>query len=440
MADTLAQSESPADAPLSAPAALPDNSHSRRWILASIWLVVLLGVPLWWSTTALERRPLPEQRIQAWNSDWQTRLPSLLASDTSDEADGRAVKFSPRYKLAFTLLNEDSAAGGAVLAWDAQSLLTGSVAPLLASLAPIHEFTVETQVQYFAPLAVELHRKDGKEGTYVDEADLRAFVNNAEWNLATGDTLDPVLQFLLFVPSIEHRPLKIRRQDGSDAPLSFISPQRGGVVIYNPPSPAHEQPPSVPLDLPLSALRPAFCIFERQLRALLGVPLVPPGGAMLTCGRALSPHDVDSLAKRRLREATGDTVETLAATVKLASEIQNMQINAGVQRRVEAALDQLDEAASTNTVISALSHVATAQSLASRAYFDPSMMGLLYFPDEHKYAVYTPLFGPVAVPLLLSLLKEFKLWREEKRKRKKARAVRPLPEVGEVPDPREKQE
>lgn len=98
------------------------------------------------------------------------------------------------------------------------------------------------------------------------------------------------------------------------------------------------------------------------------------------------------------------------------------------------------QAASTNTVISALSHVATAQSLASRAYFDSSMMGLLYFPDEHKYAVYTPLFGPVAVPLLLSLLKEFKLWREEKRKRKKARAVRPLPEVGEVPDPREKQE
>ena len=57
------------------------------------------------------------------------------------------------------------------------------MAPLLASLGPVHEFTVETQVQYFAPLAVELHRKDGEEGTYVDEADLRAFVNNAEWNL-----------------------------------------------------------------------------------------------------------------------------------------------------------------------------------------------------------------------------------------------------------------
>jgi hypothetical protein len=40
--------------------------------------------------------------------------------------------------------------------------------------------------------------------------------------------------------------------------LSFISPQRGGVVIYNPPSPAHEQPPSVPLDLPLSLTLPTY--------------------------------------------------------------------------------------------------------------------------------------------------------------------------------------
>ncbi|GAA5989718.1 hypothetical protein JCM10908_000606 [Rhodotorula pacifica] len=400
--------------PTTAPAALPDNSSSRRWILASVWAIVLLGVPLWWKTTALERRSLPEQRIQAWAQDWQDRIPSLSAASASDEADGRAVKFSPRYKLAFTLLNEDSAAGSAVLSWDAHSLLSDSAAPLLASLAPIHNFTVETQVQYFAPLAVELHHMDGEQGTYVEEADLRAFVNNAEWNLATSDTLDPVLQFLLFVPSVEHRPMRIRRQDGSTAPASFISPQRGGVVIYNPLHPAHEQPPSVPLDLPSSALRPAFAVFERQLRTLLGISVSGSDAAPL--GRALPVSEVAAVAERRLREATKDTVETLAATIKLASEIQNMQINADVQKRVHAALDELDQAAATSSVISALSHVAAAQSLASRAYFDPSMMGLLYFPDEHKYAVYTPLFGPVAVPLVLALLKELNLWRNQKRR------------------------
>lgn len=46
------------------------------------------------------------------------------------------------------------------------------------------------------------------------------------------------------------------------------------------------------------------------------------------------------------------------------------------------------------------------------------MLALLYFPDEHKYAVYTPLFGPVSVPLLMALLREVKEWRQGKKKRK----------------------
>ena len=46
---------------------------------------------------------------------------------------------------------------------------------------------------------------------------------------------------------------------------------------------------------------------------------------------------------------------------------------------------------------------------ASQAYFDPTMLALLYFPDEHKYTVYAPFFGPVAVPLLAALAKEVKV-------------------------------
>jgi phosphatidylinositol glycan class S len=40
------------------------------------------------------------------------------------------------------------------------------------------------------------------------------------------------------------------------------------------------------------------------------------------------------------------------------------------------------------------------------------MLALLYFPVEHKYAVYTPLFAPVAVPLLATLLREVSAWRK----------------------------
>lgn len=66
----------------------------------------------------------------------------------------------------------------------------------------------------------------------------------------------------------------------------------------------------------------------------------------------------------------------------------------------------------------ALQHASAALGLASKAYFNPTMLALLYFPDEHKYAVYTPLHGPVAVPLVVALVKEIKAWREKRRKKK----------------------
>lgn len=46
------------------------------------------------------------------------------------------------------------------------------------------------------------------------------------------------------------------------------------------------------------------------------------------------------------------------------------------------------------------------------------MLALLYFPDEHKYAVYTPFFAPVMVPLLAALLKEWKDWKKKAKLRK----------------------
>jgi phosphatidylinositol glycan class S len=52
---------------------------------------------------------------------------------------------------------------------------------------------------------------------------------------------------------------------------------------------------------------------------------------------------------------------------------------------------------------------------AEKAFFDDKMVSMLYFPDEHKYAIYTPLFGPLALPLLMALLRElqgmFKGWK-----------------------------
>lgn len=52
---------------------------------------------------------------------------------------------------------------------------------------------------------------------------------------------------------------------------------------------------------------------------------------------------------------------------------------------------------------------------SERAFFDPSLLHLLYFPDDQKFAIYVPLFLPVAVPILLSLAKIVRETRQRKK-------------------------
>ena len=144
------------------------------------------------------------------------------------------VNFSPRYKLVISLLNQNSAAGDALLRWDIFKLLerepnysylglqlgelltilldcrSGHLAPLLTSLAPLHTFEIQTQIQYFAPLTVDLHDVEGEDGKFVLEEDLKAFINPAGWNLGqlTHPTRDSQLAGSAADPS---RPFRLVR-------------------------------------------------------------------------------------------------------------------------------------------------------------------------------------------------------------------------------------
>lgn len=70
---------------------------------------------------------------------------------------------------------------------------------------------------------------------------------------------------------------------------------------------------------------------------------------------------------------------------------------------------------SSTSLYSAFTYSAEALSLASRAFFNPGMLALLYFPAEHKYAVYTPLFASAIIPLAVAALREIISWRRERK-------------------------
>ena len=64
------------------------------------------------------------------------------------------------------------------------------------------------------------------------------------------------------------------------------------------------------------------------------------------------------------------------------------------------------------------SHGRKALELSETAFFDKSLLKLLYFPDDQKYAIYIPYFLPVGFAVIMSLKSLLQFFKEEMKKRK----------------------
>ncbi|KAH8113811.1 phosphatidylinositol-glycan biosynthesis class S protein-domain-containing protein [Phellopilus nigrolimitatus] len=328
----------------------------------------------------------------------------LLANFAQDQ---QAAQYAPRYRLAFTLMNEDAASGGSPLGWDVKAAITREFEPTLQRLSALHNFTIESQVQFFAPLAFEPRRlEDGSFG--LTQEQLTIFVNSAEWTLSSSVSNDPVLHFIIFIPSATRRPLRILHDDGSPSEsTAFILPQWGSIYIHNPLEFTQTQ-------LTSHALHPAFSLFCDQLLSLLGIPPLPTG---VRSSDVLSDWQLDALLRRRAYENANGSKDTLSSIVSLVNQIEGMPVEKDVTDDVREALDALDKmyAVARESSWLALHYSSRALELASRAFFNPGMLALLYFPPEHNLAVYTPLLAPVAVPLVAAVIREVASWRRNRR-------------------------
>ncbi|TFK34450.1 phosphatidylinositol-glycan biosynthesis class S protein-domain-containing protein [Crucibulum laeve] len=338
----------------------------------------------------------------------------IVPYSAASEQEHRVAQYSPRYRLSFSLLNEDAAAGKAIIGWDVEQAINRYIHPILSRLSTLHNFTIESQVQFHAPLAFTPQELDVAYA--LTSEDLTVFVNSAEWTLSSSASNDPVLHFVLFIPSSDRRPLKIANADGSlSASGAFLLPQWGGIVIHNP------TPQDVPsdTDLPPTDLDQVFSVFSNQLLALLGVPHLPVGVQRGVSEREalITDWQLDALLRRRALENAEGAQDTLRSIVKLVDQIENMPVGEDVKGDVQDALAALDKmyASSRTSLEQAFRYSAQALTLASRAFFNPGMLALLYFPTEHRVAVYTPLFASALVPLFVAVLKEFFAWRRQRK-------------------------
>jgi phosphatidylinositol glycan class S len=319
----------------------------------------------------------------------EQRLPGLTPEvvESLAKRTTRSLKYSPTYHLTFSLFTSRSNPNR----WDIEAAIEEYMKPVLDVLGSIHNFTIDTQVQLYATPGVQTQ--------ILNKGDLSSFINAAEWPLSPSIGGAPTVNFIVFIGN-QTIGMSGLNQDGpeavSDTSQSWLIPQWGTVYLLPlPDDVAH---------ISTARLKQPMLTFTSHLLALLGTP---QSGSL--------PLRLSTLARIRSADLLLRASSTLGSLARLSLALPSISIPSSVADGVAKSMRHLRLACETLGGKGGLHHARIAEVEAERAFFEKSMVGQLYFPDEHKIAVYLPLLGPVGVPLLMGLLNEIKAWRKRRR-------------------------
>uniref|UniRef100_G1T645 Phosphatidylinositol glycan anchor biosynthesis class S n=1 Tax=Oryctolagus cuniculus TaxID=9986 RepID=G1T645_RABIT len=338
-------------------------------------------------------------------------LADHLPEDKWSSDKRRPLKSSSGYEITFSLLNPDPKSHD--VHWDIEGAVRRYVQPFLSALSAAGNFSVDSQILYYAMLGVNPRFDPASSSYYLAMHSLPHVINPVESRLgSSAASLYPVLNFLLYVPELAHSPLYIQDKDGAPvATNAFHSPRWGGIMVYNVDPKAYNGS-RLPVRVEVDMVR-VMEVFLAQLRLLFGIaqPQVPP--KCLLSGpksEGLMTWELDRLLWARSVENLATATTTLTSLAQLLGKISNIVIKDDVASEVYRAVAAVQKAAeelASGHLASAFVASQEAVTSSERAFFDPSLLHLLYFPDDQKFAIYIPLFLPMAVPILHSLAKIF---------------------------------
>ncbi|XP_020818951.1 LOW QUALITY PROTEIN: GPI-anchor transamidase component PIGS [Phascolarctos cinereus] len=360
--------------------------------------------------TVIGQRILQVAQSMSLNEEMlASALGDRLPEDKQNLDKRRPLKSSLGYEITFSLLNPDPKSHE--VHWDIEGAVENYVQPFMSLLSAIGNFSMDSQILYYAMLGVT-PRFDVATSSYTLAAhSLPHVINPVEARLGSrAASLSPVINFLLYVPERAHSPLYIQDKDGARvATNAFHSPRWGGIMVYNIDPSAYNTtryPVKVNVDMV-----PVMEVFLSQMRLLFGVPHPQmPENFLLGSppSEGLRSWELDRLLWARTVENLFTVITTLTSLAELLDKIGNIVIKDDVASEVYRALDAFQEAAvelSAGNLEIGFRASQEAVTSSEKAFFDPSLLHLLYFPDDQKFAIYIPLFLPMAVPIFLSMIK-----------------------------------
>lgn len=350
----------------------------------------------------------------------ETTLRSVLGTTTTVE--GKTVRHKsappqPHYNILISVVNPNPELQ--TLNWNMRVAAQRYIKPFLDQFEVLSRFTIKSQWKY----QVKFTRQDKqvldetKLGRHyaLSEDELSQIITSLEKTLGGHVSSDPSINLVFYAPPCKSAPLHIYDRQGNrltnQGVDAFVSGKWGGVVILNPPIQTcldymeNENHTSINVDnhdameIALYLLRKIF-----NLEMEFALPSVNVTQCETVLPRA---WEVDSYLRVSAVHLIQTARNTLISLVQLLNSISYIVINDNVGVEINRSLKHINEAKDAlaeGRLYDAVTLAKQGYISAEAAFFDPSLLALLYFPDEQKYAIYIPLFLPIMIPVLLSIL------------------------------------
>lgn len=340
---------------------------------------------------------------------------------------------SPEYEVLVSVLNPRPDLQ--LLHWNVKKAIEIYLQPFFNEFKDLSEFTLKSQWKYQLELKYDSKqiKDETKMGRHfaMEKDTLPQIITSIERKLGTDVANKPCIHLVVYAPPCKMAPVYVYQGGKRVSNFtfdSFISAKWGGIVIANPSdnvcSSINEEESTEAQEIYLHSHEVMdFVLFE--LRKIFELEIeIPLDYATLVSLEQIKPRlwETDMHLRNGAIHLIASASSTLQSLIKLLDDIKNIVIGDHVGAEIREAYENIVKAKeflANNEIQNSVKHARKAFIAAEKAFNDPSLLELLYFPEEQKYAIYIPLYLPILIPVIFSLNSIRKFFRNSNEKEKK---------------------
>lgn len=321
-------------------------------ILSYFVVLIVVGLPIWWYTTRVYRATLPIGQMEDVN-----------LNNYTDKEFGTPL--SLEYDILITFVHPDPLNPKIIIKGED---IEEHLRPYLDKISPISEFIVKSQWLYLLDLGVSPTKNEDHYCLKKDQ--LPHIITPLEAKLWSHMSPRPTINLLIYFQCCNDLPLYIFDEKNERvASNAFLSSRWGGIYIINPDKQSCENGVFKP------NMQSIMSTFITQIQKLFKIDNI------------LDPDNIYELKMRKSTEMIDSTRRTLRSLAELLSEIKSIVISEEVGEKISIAVESADEAEEflkNGDVDKGLEIAKVAFKSSEEAFSDPSLLSLLYFPEDQK--------------------------------------------------------